>query len=76
MSDKWHGGKGSRSRPFSVSQEEYTNRLDSIFGKSPEPQDDDEDCPVCGGPLYTQIHWKFSYCDDCGHSIKKEPMEP
>ena len=69
-------GKGGKPRPFSVSQEEYTNRLDSIFGKSLEISDDDEDCPVCGGPLYTQIHWKFTYCDDCGHSIKKEPMEP
>jgi hypothetical protein len=69
-------GKGAKPRPFSVSQEEYTNRLGSIFGKSPEPSDDDEDCKVCGGPMYTQIHWRYSYCDDCGASIKKEPMEP
>jgi hypothetical protein len=30
MSD---GGKGSKPRPFSVSQEEYDNRWDAIFGK-------------------------------------------
>jgi hypothetical protein len=30
MSD---GGKGSRPRPFSVSQQEYDNRWDTIFGK-------------------------------------------
>jgi hypothetical protein len=30
MSD---GGKGSKPRPFSVSQEEYDNRFESIFGK-------------------------------------------
>lgn len=27
------GGKGSRPRPFSVSQEEYNNRWDAIFGR-------------------------------------------
>lgn len=69
-------GKGAKPRPFSVSQEEYTKNLDNIFGKSPEINDDDEDCSVCGGPMYTQIHWRYSYCDDCGASIKKEPMEP
>ena len=30
MSD---GGKGSRPRPFSVSNEEYANRWDAIFGR-------------------------------------------
>ena len=30
MSD---GGKGSKPRPFSVSQDEYDNRWDAIFGK-------------------------------------------
>lgn len=27
------GGKGSRPRPFSVSQEEFGDRFDAIFGK-------------------------------------------
>lgn len=27
------GGKGSSPRPFSVSQEEYDNRWDAIFGR-------------------------------------------
>jgi hypothetical protein len=30
MSD---GGKGSKARPFSVSQEDYADRFDAIFGK-------------------------------------------
>lgn len=30
---KWHGGKGSTPRPFSVSQEEFDNRWDTIFKK-------------------------------------------
>ena len=30
MSD---GGKGSKSRPFSVSQKEYETRWDAIFGR-------------------------------------------
>ena len=33
MTSQWHGGKGSGSRPFSVTQEEYDNRWDLIFGK-------------------------------------------
>lgn len=27
------GGKGSSARPFSVSQQEYDNRWDNIFGR-------------------------------------------
>jgi hypothetical protein len=27
----WHGGKGSRSRPRQVNNEDYTNRWDAIF---------------------------------------------
>ena len=31
--------KGSSPRPFTVSQEEYGNRMDAIFGKKPpKPQ--------------------------------------
>ena len=30
MSD---GGKGSKPRPFSISQKEYDNRWDAIFGR-------------------------------------------
>jgi hypothetical protein len=33
MSD---GGKGSTPRPFSVSNQEYANRWDAIFGKDSE----------------------------------------
>lgn len=41
MSD---GGKGSASRPFSVSQTEYNNRWDAIFGRDlkEEKKVDDE----------------------------------
>jgi hypothetical protein len=28
------GGKGSKSRPFSISDEEYANRWDMIFAKA------------------------------------------
>ena len=31
-------GKGSRPRPFSISQEELGNRLDAIFGKKVKEQ--------------------------------------
>lgn len=29
----WTGGKGSAPRPFSVSNEDYANRWDAIFGR-------------------------------------------
>jgi len=68
-------GKGGKPRPFSVPQEDYTKNLEAIIGK-PEVDDDDWTCDSCGGPMYTQIHWRYCYCDDCGKSVKKEPMEP
>ena len=37
MSD---GGKGSKPRPFCVSQEEYDNRWDNIFGRD-KPKEED-----------------------------------
>ena len=44
MSTKWHGGKGSAPRPYSVTQEEYDKRWDAIFGKDiPDEDDLDED---------------------------------
>lgn len=36
MAEHWNGGnggKGSRPRPYSVSQAEFDNRWDAIFGK-------------------------------------------
>ena len=45
MSD---GGKGSKPRPFSVTQEEYSKRWDMIFGRDLENEYQDilstEDC--------------------------------
>ena len=37
MSD---GGKGSSPRPYSVSNEEYANRWDAIFGRDIETEKD------------------------------------
>ncbi len=39
MSD---GGKGSRPRPFSVSNEEYAKRWDLIFGRDLEKKENNE----------------------------------
>ena len=41
MSD---GGKGSRPRPFSISQQEYDTRWDAIFGR--DKLDEQEQKPV------------------------------
>lgn len=34
-----HGGKGSRPRPYSVTQQEYDTRWDAIFGRDLERQE-------------------------------------
>lgn len=41
MTTKWHGGKGSAPRPYSVTQEEYDKRWDAIFGRD-EPEEDED----------------------------------
>ncbi len=33
-------GKGSRPRPFSVSQQEFDNRWEAIFGKKNQSEDE------------------------------------
>jgi hypothetical protein len=38
--DMGDGGKGSKARPFSVSQSEFDNRWDVIFRKSPQEEQD------------------------------------
>lgn len=60
-------GKGSKPRPFSVSNEEYANRWDAIFGrdvpKEPEPteeelleaEDADKVCPECRSGLTPKL---------------------
>jgi hypothetical protein len=39
MSD---GGKGSKPRPFSVTQEEYDNRWDNIFSRDLKDEEKDK----------------------------------
>ena len=47
-----HGGKGSKARPFSVSQEEFANSFDLIFGKKDKMQirvkEDTKEFGKCG----------------------------
>ena len=38
--------------------------------------DDEPSCSSCGGPMYTQPHWKYMQCDDCGRRDDKEVDEP
>ena len=33
MAGQWHGGKGSKARPFSVDQKTFDNNWDMIFKK-------------------------------------------
>ena len=32
MSGQWHGGKGSRPRPFNVARKDFDASMDRIFG--------------------------------------------
>lgn len=41
------GGKGSKPRPLSVSNEEYAARWDAIFGRSIGSQSANSECPRC-----------------------------
>jgi hypothetical protein len=47
-----HGGKGDSPRPFSVSQEDFGNRYETIFGKknrmTPHVKDNGDDFGTCG----------------------------
>jgi ribosomal protein S27AE len=77
-------GKGSKPRPFSVSDEEYAARWDAIFNKDIEDEEEDEEepevddsCPVCRQDVMMLAgngrYWK---CGTCGHYEKPEPEEP
>jgi hypothetical protein len=35
-----HGGKGDKPRPFSVTQQEYDNRWDAIFGRDKQKNEE------------------------------------
>ena len=51
MSAHWqggNGGKGSSPRPKSVSNEEYANRWDAIFGRDVKEESDKDDCEDTG----------------------------
>lgn len=43
-------------------------------GVEDEEEEEGEDwtCESCGGPMYTQPHWAYSRCDDCGRTVRKE----
>ena len=82
-------GKGDTMRP--TNHEAFSNGFDRIFGKSKVPQncgtgycscieclkdDDEPSCPRCNGPMYTQAHWHYMQCDDCGYREQKKADEP
>ena len=38
MSGQWHGGKGSKPRPYSVDQKTFDDRWELAFGKKDKPK--------------------------------------
>lgn len=60
--------KGSRPRPFSISQDEYANRMDSIFGKKPPKE------PYVPPPLPNDLTTVSSY--ERQLDGKKPPVGP
>jgi hypothetical protein len=65
-------GKGSRPRPYSVSQEEFGNNFDRIFSKNkmtPKVQESNDEIGKCGcgrSPTGKCIGW---------HSLSEEDFE-
>lgn len=63
-------GKGSAPRPFSVSQQEFANNFDRIFGNrkmTPKYKDNGEDVGTCGcgrSPTGKCIGWHGLSEDD------------
>ena len=50
----------------------YCSCIECIKETESEHEDDEPTCPSCGGPLYTQPHWGYWQCDDCGRREDKE----
>jgi hypothetical protein len=51
MSGKWHGGKGSRPRPYSVTQQTFESNWELAFGKKENkmsPKIEDMKKGTCG----------------------------
>jgi hypothetical protein len=64
---KHDGGKGSRPRPFSVSNQDYAERWDAIFGRT-------QRCPKCeseeltrGQGVVAGAQRSYEQCLNCGH---------
>lgn len=55
--------KGSSPRPFSVSQEEYGNRMDAIFGKKP-PREQYVPPPLPTETRQSKVEWVNSNLDN------------
>ena len=54
----------------------YRDNFDRIFGKREVEEEDEPTCPRCTGPMYTQAHWHYVQCDDCGYREQKKADEP
>jgi hypothetical protein len=46
MSGKWHGGKGSAPRPYSVDQKTFESNWDLAFKKKPKEEAPQETNPT------------------------------
>ena len=71
------GGKGSKPRPFSVSQEEYDNRWDAIFGKDKNKEEPTIDTKLEDGFDLESLDpaERSWYYDDHGIRRKKEEVK-
>lgn len=67
----YDAGKGAKPRPYSIPQEEYVERLGTIFEKKHETEV--PKCPLCGNNMNTQEYWRFFYCNStsCLGNIRK-----
>ena len=74
MAEHWNGGsggKGSRPRPYSVTQEEFGDRFEAIFGKKKKKTFECGDCSWKGVLDETLPNEDFDKptCPSCGMEL-------
>jgi tRNA(Ile2) C34 agmatinyltransferase TiaS len=68
--------KGSTQRKAQIDDDQMKSNWDRIFGKKEVEEEDEPTCHLCGGPTYVTPNGLHLQCDDCGHYVKREEMEP
>ena len=63
--DNWDRIFGSKQKKEQKTMNNY-EEMDPQRSEDIEEQSDEWCCESCGGPMYSQPHWGYGQCDDCG----------